>query len=360
MPFLSNHGHMPTRELWRVSSALRTPQRTPLLLVAKSAFATVLAWFVAGWLIPGPAPVFAAIAALLVVQPSVNQSIGKALERSVGVIVGVVVASALGILLGDAGWVVSIAIVAALVLAWALRMTPGTGNQVAVSAMLVLALGTGTPGYAVDRVLETLIGAAIGFLINLAIVPPLSLVPAHRGIDTLGEAIAATLERLALAIPQPQSSADLDSLLSRARELKGVRDDAEQALAAARESLTLNPRAPRHREELTRLESLVAVLTPIVTQAIGMTRAFRERYDDTLRDEPAMAAIAEQLRRAAHDVRVSVARGVATSEGVPEDETAALTRPLSIETPSSDHWVLVGSLLVDLLRIHHGLTQPDA
>lgn len=43
-----------------------------------------------------------------------------------------------------------------------------------------------------------------------------------------------------------------------------------------------------------------------------------------------------------------------------EDEPAALRCPLSIETPSADHWVLVGSLLVDLLRIHHGLTQPDA
>ena len=108
-----------------MSAALRTAQRSSLLQVAKSAVATVLAWFLAGWLIPAQPPVFAAIAALLVVQPSLNQSFGKALERSVGVIVGVVVASALGILLGTSTGVVAVAVVVSLVLAWALRMTPG-------------------------------------------------------------------------------------------------------------------------------------------------------------------------------------------------------------------------------------------
>ncbi len=56
----------------RPLAALRAARRAPLLQVAKSAAATIAAWLVAGWLVPGHLPVFAAIAALLVVQPSVN------------------------------------------------------------------------------------------------------------------------------------------------------------------------------------------------------------------------------------------------------------------------------------------------
>jgi hypothetical protein len=85
-----------------------------------------------------------------------------------------------------------------------------------------------------------------------------------------------------------------------------------------------------------------------------MTRAFHERYDDTLTGEPAIGAIAEQLRRAAHDVRFAPDRGAAPpTAGV--IEPAALTRPLAVTAPASDHWILVGSMMVDLLRIHHAL-----
>ncbi|WP_347354600.1 FUSC family protein [Intrasporangium sp.] len=72
----------------RVTATFRANRRSPLLQVLKSAVATVAAWLLAGWLLPGPLPVFAAIAALLVVQPSLNQSFAKAVERTVGVIVG--------------------------------------------------------------------------------------------------------------------------------------------------------------------------------------------------------------------------------------------------------------------------------
>ena len=33
--------------------------------------------------------------------------------------------------------------------------------------------------------------------------------------------------------------------------------------------------------------------------------------------------------------------------------------PLTVATPASDHWILVGSMMVDLLRIHHALVEID-
>jgi uncharacterized membrane protein YgaE (UPF0421/DUF939 family) len=219
----------------RVTSAFRAPQRAPILHVAKSALATVAAWLLAGWLVQGPPPVFAAIAALLVVQPSLNQSFSKAVERSVGVIVGVVIASALGIAFGEATWVVLVAIVVALIVAWAAKATAGTSNQVAISALLVLSLGAATPGYAVDRVLETIIGAVIGIVVNVILVPPVAVSPAHDAVHALGEEVAASLERLATALEHPRSAGELEEVLLQARLMRPMRDAAEAAIATGRE-----------------------------------------------------------------------------------------------------------------------------
>lgn len=334
-----------------MTTAVRSAKRAPLLQVVKSAVATIGAWLIAGWLIPGPLPVFAAIAALLVVQPSVNQSLAKALERSVGVVVGVVIAVLLTLLLGQQSWVVLLAIVVAMLVAWAFRASPGTGNQVAISAMLVLALGSSNPQYALDRILETLIGAVIGIIVNALIVPPVLVAPARRDLELLSRELAASLDRLAAALPVQQSREQLHELMLQARLLRPMRDAADAAITAGEESLALNPRRSSHRDELQALRALLDTLSPIVTQVIGMTRAYFDHYDDGLGGEPTVRAIAEQLRRAGHDVLLTAHL---TGSVVPDALTSpipALTAPLQVKPPASTHWILIGSLLEDLRRI---------
>jgi len=339
----------------RLTSAVRSAKRAPLLQVFKSAIATIAAWLIAGWLVPGPLPVFAAIAALLVVQPSVNQSFAKAFERSIGVIAGVVIAVALSLLLGPQGWVVLLAIVVAMLVAWAFRASPGTGNQVAISAMLVLALGSSNPQYALDRIVETLIGVAIGIIVNALVVPPVLTAPARRDLGLLGTELAASLDRLARALPSVQTPAQLQGLMVEARLLRPMQATAEASVAAGEESLTLNPRRAS-RGEVADMRALLTKLTPIVTQVIGMTRAYFDHYDDALADEPTVHAIAEQLHRAGHDVRLAVQ----VADVAPDVETRtsaipALTAPLQVTPPASGHWILIGSLMEDLRRIREEL-----
>lgn len=342
----------------RDSLTFRSARRIPLLQVAKSAVAVVAAWLLAGWLVQGPPPIFAAIAALLVVQPSINQSFTRAVERSVGVIVGVVIAALLGLVFGSQPWVALLSAGVALVVAWAARISPGATNQIAISALLVLALGTATPNYALDRVLETLIGAAIGIVVNAALVPPVLVPAAREKVDVLGRELAEALERLADALEAPQTPGSLEELLLEARLLRPVRDGAADAIRDAADSLALNPRSGRHRSDLAAMGDLLERFTPVVTQTIGMTRAVYDGYEKTIVDEPAVRAIAEQLHRAAHDVRLAFALDAGPERVVVEEP--ALTRPLQIRTPSTAHWVLVGSLLMDLHRIHETLRDVDA
>lgn len=342
-----------------MTAALRSAKRSPLLQLVKSAVATLGAWLLAGWLIPGPLPVFAAIAALLVVQPSVNQSFAKALERSIGVIVGVVIAVLLSLLLGPQSWVVLLAIVVAMLVAWVFRASTGTGNQVAISAMLVLALGSSDPDYAVNRILETLIGVAFALIVNALVVPPVLTAPARRDLGLLGTELAASLDRLAAALLSTQQPAQLHELMLEARLLRPMQASAEASIAAGEESLTLNPRRSA-KGEVAEMRALFDRLSPIVTQVIGMTRAFFDHYDDTLADEPTVHAIAEQLRRAGHDVRLAVQ--VADIAPEPSAETSAipaLTAPLQVKPPASGHWILIGSLMEDLRRIRGELVGDE-
>lgn len=336
----------------RFTDALRATERAPLLQVVKTALATILAWVVADLVVPdGPPPIFAAIAAMLVVQPSLNQSLVKGIERSVGVIAGVVLASGLSIAFGDASWVVLAAVSASLALAWGLRMTAGSANQVAISALLVLAIGAATPGYATYRVLETVIGAVIGIVVHLVLVPPVALTPARKAMDDLGEGIATSLERLSEALVREHSPRELYRLLSDARELHGLRDAADEALHAAEDSLAFNPRAVRYRESLTAMRESLTNLRMIATQVLGMTRAYVDQYDDGVAAEPAVTAIAEELRRAAHDTRRELRLAITSGYETFSETAPALTAPLVFRAPSGMRWILVGSLMEDLRRI---------
>ncbi|HEY5221560.1 MAG TPA: aromatic acid exporter family protein [Microbacteriaceae bacterium] len=341
----------------KFASALQAASRVPFLQTAKAAIATVAAWLIASAVLPEQVPVFAAIAALLVVQPSVNQSLGKAVERTIGVIVGVIVAYLVILIFGQSSWAVLLAIVAAIFIAWALRLTAGTANQVPISAMLVLSIGATNHAYAFNRIIETMIGAAIAIIVNLVIVAPVLLTPAQDAVRALAEEVAATLDRLAGALLAPQSAAGLAEILVTARLLRPMQVKALTALTQAEESLTFNPRGFKHKRTLSGELDLFARMPALVTRTLGMTRAVHDHYDDNLHTEPTVKAISDEISRAAHDLRLIAAHAHDApaqpfSAAATDSEDLALTSPLVITTPHPQHWVLLGSLLEDLRRIH--------
>ncbi|WIB12189.1 aromatic acid exporter family protein [Curtobacterium sp. MCPF17_052] len=215
----------------------------------KTAVAVVAAVLLCELLIRGPFPTFAAIAALLVVQPSINQSFMKGLERSAGVLLGVVLATGVHLLLGDAVWIVLLVVVLAILLAWALRLTPTSATQVGISGMLVLTAGVVTPNYSADRILETVIGAVVALVVNAVIVPPVLLEPAHLAVARLARDTAAAFERIAVGLTEGWDHEQWDAALLQARALRQQHGRTEAALTSARDSLAMNPprRSAPHR-----------------------------------------------------------------------------------------------------------------
>lgn len=337
----------------RLASYLRSKNRVPVLQAVKIATATVSAWLVAQLLLPSELPIFAAMAALLVVQPSVNQSFGRAVERTVGVIGGVIIALGISLIFGLSPWVVLLTVVVSIFVSWLAKLGPVSANQVPISAMLVLAIGAATPEYALDRIIETIIGAVIGVAINMLIVPPVLLAPAADSVQRLAREIAATLDRLAVALRTPQTPGQMEGLMIEARLLRPMHSATATALTAAEESLMLNPRKYKYRPALETQQQLFLRLGPVVTRTLGMTRAVRDHYDSSLIEEPSVSAIAMQLERASHDLLLLVSEDTDTGgSATPENVVPALTAPLTVATPNSRHWILIGSLLEDLRRIH--------
>lgn len=347
----------------RPLDTFRQSSRSPLLQVLKTSVAAIVAWLVSNLLLQQPLPIFAAIAALLVVQPSVNQSLAKGIERSIGVILGVLLAFTAGQLLGNSSWVVLSIIVVSLLVAWALKLTPGSSNQIPISAMLVLAIGAQTPDYSIERILETIIGAIAGLIVNAAIVPPVLVAPARGSVARLGEGVAAALESVAAALRSSPTASSLDSMLDTARRMRPLQTTAAADLDTATESLTFNPRGRRHLEAINIDRRRLARLSILVTRTLGMARAVHDNFDETLLNDPIVDSIARELDRAAHDVRVlgRPHSAVGDDQHPTEYDAFALTAPLVIAKPDARHWILVGSLMEDLRRIREEIIgEPGA
>lgn len=339
---------------------MRAAARVPLLQVVKTAIAVVASWFLATLLLPNAMPVFAVVAAVIVVQPSVNQTYARAVERSFGVVVGVLVALAAVAVFGQHSWLVLAATVVALFVGWGLRLPPGSSAQIAISALLVLTIGAATPDYALIRIAETVLGAAVALVVNALLAPPLATAPVRAAVGRLARAEADRMEDLADLLESDPDRDTRDAALVRVRELRTLRNDAQEAITRGTDSLAFNPRRSRAKDQFERDQALFARLDPLVTRIVGMTRTFHDQWDASLSDEPLVEGIAEELRRAAHDLRLLVrheetaANPKRQTTPAPEAEptpAAALTRPIALPEPNIRHWVLLGALLEDLRRI---------
>lgn len=104
--------------------------RQQVFLAAKTAIAAGLAWVAALAADPHSRPYFAPLAVLLVVQPTVYDSLSRAFQRVAGVVVGVSAALTVSHFLAPSAWNIGIIIFAGLLLGWNARLGPQGAVQV--------------------------------------------------------------------------------------------------------------------------------------------------------------------------------------------------------------------------------------
>ncbi|QUH03532.1 FUSC family protein [Saccharopolyspora erythraea] len=255
-----------------------------LLLIFKTAGAAGLAWVVGAWLTGAPSPVLASLAAVLVVQATVYQTMQSGLRRVAGVVLGVLLALVLGRWLGFNAVSLTVVLLLALLVGRASRLA-GQSNQVAVSALLVVTVGGTQTGYAWERIYETLLGALVGVLVNVLIVPPVHVRVARDALGDLARRLAELLTDIGQRLGDEDAafaSARTRQLLWTARDFDHEITEIRSQLEHASESLRYSPRhsvflSPAPRPEpaalLERTRSGVNAVDHIVDQTSAIARA---------------------------------------------------------------------------------------
>ncbi|MFF5438416.1 aromatic acid exporter family protein [Streptomyces achromogenes] len=333
----------------------------------RSAAAASVAYVIALRLSPEPAPLTAPLTALLVVQVTFYATLTNGIRRVNSVVAGVLVAIAFSVLVGLTWWSLALLIVAALAVGRLVRVDEYTA-EVAISAMLVLGATVGYTAWA--RIVETLIGAAVGTACNLLLPPPVWVDEAGRSIGGLARRVRQLMLRMgeeaAGRVPWQRAAERLHEARRLDHDITGV----DAALRQAEDSLRLNPRVKEgllHRVVLrTGLDTLEICTVVLRVLARSFTDLAKARGAQDL-FPPRVGATVEQLLSEIADAVVSFAVLVTTdlSQDAESAEarlsaelhTAAGTRDRLAELLREEiakdwtDWQLLGAVLTETTRI---------
>src|SRR5690242_12708402 len=152
----------------RLAALVRRRGRSAVSRALRMTAATVAAFVVAevGGL-HSPPPLIAALTALLVVQATLSSTLVNGAQRVVSVVSGVALAVLFVAVVGLTWWSLAALVAVSILVGQLLRLGPHL-VEVPISAMLVLGVGaSGAESVGGGRILETLIGAGVGMLVNV-------------------------------------------------------------------------------------------------------------------------------------------------------------------------------------------------
>ena len=334
--------------------------RTAFFRALRITGATVAAFVVAELVgLADPPPLVAALTALLVVQATLASTLVNGVQRVLAVVLGVVLAVGFVSVVGLKWWSLGILVAASIVGGQILRLGPHL-LEVPISAMLVLGAGyaSGAESTGASRIVETLIGAAVGVLVNVAFPPAVQTRFAGRAVAKYAGEIASLLVDAASAmVSGPVEPYAAQRWLEDARRLNRHAPQVDRALAEADESRRLNMRAigtPKVERSLR--EGLEA----LEHSSVSMRTLFRAVLDGT-REQPD-PDYAEEVRLTAAGLLSEMAAVVRTFGDLIRDEIEEPGAPDETEltaalTALREHRGRVEALLLDDPRRRAGLWE---
>lgn len=348
--------------------------------VIKTAFATALAWWL-GSLIPGvPSPYLAPLGALLVMQVTIADSLSAASQRLLGIVVGVTVAVMLLQVIGVNAWSIGLVVLLSLMTGSLLRLAPAAVTQVAVSSLLVVAVGgQSSVGFAWHRIAESIIGVAVGVAVNFLLAPPSFLGEARAAARSHADALADALDRAASAIRTGMTPGEAAATLEAARASDARLRAAQTALLRTENAHRFNIWARGERPAVARLGYEVRTLERVGMQSRGVIRTVEEAVALAAPGVPGWLAagafdgrLADLMTAAAAALRAFPGE-MDRPPGEPDEafasalREAAQLRAAVADDPGamrlgdrSGEWVQLGSVLADLDRIRRELETAAA
>jgi len=328
--------------------AVRTRLRGRSLAILQTAFAAVVAWYLAVLILPDTRPAFASIAAVIAVGATHGQRAGRALQLVGGVVLGITVAALLIQVIGTGGWQLGVLLVLAMGAAVALGGGELLVVEAGVSAILLVALDPGAAaGFQPNRIFEGIIGGATALAVSSVFFPPDPALGPARAAQALFVELGRALERIAAAL-ESRDPGTAESALVDARAIDPLIRSVEEALATGRDT----PPRRSSRLQLDRYERSI----PQIDYAVRNTRVLARNVVTLVRDDGDIpASLPGAVRDLSHSVWELAASYDAPSHAEPGRKLAvkAATEAAAIRDARADV-VLVGgqvrSVAVDLVR----------
>ncbi len=336
---------------WRLAEP---PGFLPPLAVQslKVALASGLAWWL-GQLVGSQRPFAAVLAVIILMQGHAYGSLLNAVQFLLGVAAGLVLGLLADRFLGVSPVVLAgVIFICMLMGGWLKVSRQGFNNQIAVSALLVLASGRADN---IDRLWETALGGAVGIAVAALVWPPNPVRGLRQAYRKISLDVRSDVQRtLELA-----GTREAEANRRRVRDHSERADEAVSGMTEAEDALRWNPWHMGRIHDLSRLEDrlrLVAYLFRTVralarqaAQASAADRASREWGEARPHLLAAGAAAVDAIERrlSGRDVRqaVSTAR-----------QAVAV---FAVAAPQDRHAAALAAALDDLLSDVEGWRPPN-
>jgi uncharacterized membrane protein YgaE (UPF0421/DUF939 family) len=291
------------RLLWRLA---RPPGFLPPLVVRclKIALACGGAWWL-GPFLGLPRPFNAVLAVIILMQGHAYGSLLNALEFLLGVAVGLLLGIAAHTLLGISPPVLAAVMFVCLLMGGWLKVSrEGINNQIAISALLVLASGSADN---LLRLWETALGGAIGVAVAALLWPPDPVGRLRRECRDLRAQLRSDIVRSLELAGRPDGGREAEANRRDVREHGERADAAVAAVAPAEQALRWNPWHLGRVHDLSRLEDRLR----LVAYLYRTVRILARQAAATDPQPAAWAAARPELLRAGSDLVQAVERRLA-------------------------------------------------
>jgi uncharacterized membrane protein YgaE (UPF0421/DUF939 family) len=327
---------------------------SPLVVQSvKVALASGIAWGL-GQALHSPRPFAAVLAVIILMQGHAYGSLLNALQFLLGVAAGLVLGMLADRFVGASPpTLAAVIFVCWLIGGWLKVSSQGFNNQIAVSALLVLASGSVEN---VDRLWETAAGGAVGVAVAALIWPAN---PIHGLRDEYHEVRRLIKEDVERTLELAGSDGDLEANRRRIRSNAERADAAVAEIGPAEDALRWNPWHAGRVHDLSRLEDRLRLISylyrtvrALARQAAEAPRPPHRREQDWTPSRPhlraagAEAVEAIERRLEGQDPREPIVRG-----------RLAVTR-FAMGAPQDRHALALAAALDDLLSDIEGWRPP--
>jgi uncharacterized membrane protein YccC len=272
--------------------------RAASIPIAQTAVAAGVAWWIATDALHHQSPLFAPISAIIALGLNAGYRTHRAVEMVLGVSLGVLVGDALIDAIGTGPLQMGLAVLLAMSAAVVLGGGALLASQAAISSVLVAALLPSSHGLPPPRLIDTLLGGAVGLAV-LVVAPGNPTRLARRTGEPLLAGLADGLDAVAAALESRDHDA-AEAALRRMRALDGPATQFREDLGRLRETAWIAPTNWYRRDAIDRLATAAPQLDHAVRNGRVLARAARRAVD---------------LERARGAGRL----GAAAGDGLPDD-----------------------------------------